>query len=94
MFAGNAGLASDGQAALELGNWDYVGFEKDTSVWESACEVIANHMTNLDRREKEMRSRIRTNLKLLPLLRKINQYGLSSLDENEVLLPCEFSYFG
>lgn len=84
MFAGNAGLASDAQACLEFGNWDYVGFERDTTVWQQSGEVIQAHMTALDRKEKAFRNRIKANMKLLPILDKIKSSGIESLTEAEV----------
>lgn len=84
MFAGNAGLASDAQACLEFGTWDYVGFEKDPSVWAQACDLIRNHMIGLDRREKELRNRIKRNMKLVPIFNKVKASGVDSLNDEEV----------
>lgn len=84
MFAGNAGLASDAQACLEFGNWDYVGFERDTTVWSQSGDVIRGHMAALDRKEKEFRARIKANMKLIPIMAKVKASGTESLSEQEV----------
>ena len=85
MFAGNAGLASDAQACLELGNWDYVGFERDPIIWKLSCDVVSGHMTTLDRKEREIKSKIKRHQKLLPILNKVKQFGTDALTEQEVL---------
>lgn len=84
MFAGNAGLASDAQACLEFGTWDYVGFERDPFIWQQACSVVSGHMSTLDRKEKEIKGKLKANLKILPIMKKIRESGLKSLDEDEV----------
>ena len=84
MFAGNAGLASDAQACIELGNWDYIGFERDPVIWKLSCDVVTGHMTTLDRKEREIRAKIKTNKKLLPILQKVKDFGISALTDAEV----------
>lgn len=84
MFAGNAGLASDAQACLEFGTWDYIGFERDAFIWKQACDVVGAHMSTLDRKEKEIKGKLKANMKILPILKKIRETGIESLSEEQV----------
>lgn len=84
MFAGNAGLASDAQACLEFGTWDYIGFERDTFIWKQACDVVSAHMSTLDRKEKEIKGKLKANMKILPIMKKLRDRGVDSLTDEEV----------
>ena len=84
MFGGNAGLCSDAQACLEFGTWDYIGCEKDPFIWTQGAEVIEQHMAILDRKEKEIRNRIKATTTLLPIIKKFKEGGLDALTEQEV----------
>ena len=48
------GLASVGQAALYLGGYDVVAFEKDRRTWEEARKVLEEWVVTLKQKESKL----------------------------------------
>lgn len=86
IFDAMSGLCSVGQMALELGNWDVVAFEKDEATWRRACDVISNHIQNLNKKEKQMVSMIKSNVEAETLRKRLEVVGFDKLTEKEVRL--------
>ena len=54
IFSMMDGLASVGQAALFLGNYDVVAFEKDRTIWTEAKNVLDEWVISLKQKEAKI----------------------------------------
>ena len=57
------GLGAVSQAALQLGSFDVIAFEKDEATWNAAGRVVANEIEKLKKKEQEVMKKMKTELK-------------------------------
>ena len=86
VFCGMAGLASVAQAALELGSWDAVLFEKDAKIFEYAQKAITDHINILDKKMKHLEYTARQKSEVALALVAYRRQGLSGLSQDQVHL--------
>ena len=64
IFSMMDGLASVGQAALSLGNYEVIAFEKDRVMWKEAHSVLIDHIVGLENQQKAYITRISRSLEV------------------------------
>ena len=65
IFSMMDGLASVGQAALSLGGYEVIAFEKDRTMWKEAHSVLIDHIVGLDNQQKQYAARISRSVEVI-----------------------------
>lgn len=96
IFSMMDGLGAIGQAAIALGGYEVIAFEKNTDMWQEAQTIIYDHILSKETHEKSIALRITKqvevilfsdhSLQIQSALLKLKTDGKSSLTKAEVFL--------
>ena len=78
------GLASVALAALHLGNFDVIAFEKDRATWEAAGEIVTKQIEKLQAKEAALNKKLQQNIQEFNLVNEIQTGKKKKIDEDEV----------
>ena len=83
IFSMMDGLASVGQAALSLGNYEVIAFEKDRLMWKEANAVLVDHIVGLENQHKQYVARISRSVEvqLLTSFTFLDSRNFTSIEE-------------
>ena len=76
------GLGAVSQAALQLGFFDVIAFEKDEATWTAAGKVVANEIEKLKKKEQNLMKKMQTELKGQEIAEQV-QEGSKKYEELE-----------
>lgn len=68
IFSMMDGLSAVTQAAISLGNYDVVAFEKDSVCWTYAQDVISTFLMQQEKQEKHMESKMKASFEVCFML--------------------------
>lgn len=77
------GLGAVAQAALNLGHFDVIAFEKDPVTWMAAVKVISQEIAKMNKKEKDFQNKIREALDVQKVILK-SVSDKEELEEDDV----------
>lgn len=79
------GLGTVAQAAVHLGNFDVIAFEKDPVTWDAAIKVFSQEIEILTKKEESLKTKIKEAYAVQEIIMKANKEEKVELTEGEVL---------
>jgi predicted RNA methylase len=79
------GLGAVAQAAIHLGNFDVICFEKDRRTWEAAVKIVTNEIEKVRKVKAGTLRKIKQSMDTQRLVMKVQENPEIELDEEEVL---------
>lgn len=78
------GLGTVAQAAVHLGNFDVIAFEKDPATWDAAIKVFSQEIEILKKKEVVMKNKIKESLQVQGIVMKTQTEEKGELTDDEV----------